>query len=176
MMFKKSWKGGERGRWRPSSPQFPHVYFFSCSRLFNFADPTITKPNRRKKYIRFETDTDTSGRGFYFNWGTKRRIKMTEVQLEKKWLCDRRSNESGNHILRGKKPRLTFKSYMILRDSKASIWKKKKTGNAWDTHTHNHTTKCDQWHISISTYRSQFKHVKEFVRRTEEKIKKIEIN
>ena len=83
MMFKKSWKGGERGRWRPSSPQFSHVYFFSCSRLFNFADLTITKPNRRKKYIRFETNTDTSGRGFYFKWGTKRRIKMTEVQLEK---------------------------------------------------------------------------------------------
>ena len=63
---------------------FSSRFFFSCSRLLNFADPTITKPNRRKKiYIRVQTKTDTSGRGFYFNWGIKRRIKMTDVQLEK---------------------------------------------------------------------------------------------
>ena len=167
MMFKKSWKGGERGRWRPSSPQFPHVYFFSCSRLFNFADPTITKPNRRKKYIRFETNTDTSGRGFYFNWGTKRRIKMTEVQLEKKWLCDRRSNESGNHILRGKKPRLTLKSYMILRDSKASIWKKKKQ-EMHEIHTHtitrpnviNDTYRSALTEVSSNMWRSSWEELK----------------
>ena len=55
-----------------------------CPRLLNFADPTISKPNRRKNiYIRIQTKTDKSERGFYFNWGTKRRIKMTEVQLEK---------------------------------------------------------------------------------------------
>ena len=80
---KKKLKRGERGRWRPSSPQFPHVFFFVFA-PFEFRRPDYleTKPEK-KKYIHVQTKTDTSGRGFYFNWGTKRRIKMTEVQLEK---------------------------------------------------------------------------------------------
>ena len=61
--------------------------FFLCvcvSAPFEFRRPDYleTKPEK-KIYIRIQTNTDTSGRGFYFNWGTKRRIKMTEVQLEK---------------------------------------------------------------------------------------------
>ena len=32
------------------------------------------------RYIRLQTKTDTCGRGFYFSWGTKRRIKMAGVR------------------------------------------------------------------------------------------------
>ena len=45
-----------------------------------------------------------------------------------------------------------------------------------EIHTHTITRPNVINDTSISTYRSQFKHVKEFVRRTEEKIKKIKIN
>ena len=163
----------ERGRWRPSSPQFPHVFFFFFRvRVFWISQTRLSRnqTGEKKRYIRVQTKTDTSGRGFYFNWGTKRRIKMTEVQLEN-WLCNRRSNESGNHILRKKNQDLrSNRTWSLVTAKRPSEKKKKKTGNAWDN-THNHTTKDDQWHILISTYRSQFKHVKEFVRRTGEKNK-----
>ena len=81
---KKIEKGEGKGAVAPFLSAVSSRFFFSCLRLLNFADPTISKPNRRKRiYIRIQTKTDTSGWGFYFNWGTKRRIKMTEVQLEK---------------------------------------------------------------------------------------------
>ena len=60
------------------------TFFYFVFAPFEFRRPEYleTKPEK-KKYIRVQTKTDTSGRGFYFNWGTKRRMKMTEVQLEK---------------------------------------------------------------------------------------------
>ena len=61
-------------------------FFFVCvSAPFEFRRPDYleTKPEKKNIYIRIQTKTDKSGRGFYFNWGTKCRIKMTEVQLEK---------------------------------------------------------------------------------------------
>ena len=61
-------------------------FFFFVFAPFEFRRPDYLETKPEKKiyiYIRIQTKTDTSGRGFYFNWGTKRRIKMTEVQLEK---------------------------------------------------------------------------------------------
>ena len=60
-------------------------FFFFVFAPFEFRRPDYLETTNRRKniYIRVQTNTDTCGRGFYFNWGTKRRIKMTEVQLEK---------------------------------------------------------------------------------------------
>ena len=83
MMLKKVEKGG-KGAVAPFLSAVSSRFFFFVFAPFEFRRPNYleTKPEK-KKYIRVQTKTDTSGRGFYFNWRTKRRIKMTEVQLEK---------------------------------------------------------------------------------------------
>ena len=102
MMLKKVEKGG-KGAVAPFLSAVSSRFFFFRVRVFWISQTRLSRnqTGEKKRYIRVQTKTDTSGRGFYFNWGTKRRIKMTEVQLEN-WLCNRRSNESGNHILRKK--------------------------------------------------------------------------
>ena len=83
-MLKKSLKGGKRGG--GALPlRSVLMFFFFVFAPFEFRRPDyLETTNRRKKiYIRVQTNTDTCGRGFYFNWGTKRRIKRTEVQLQK---------------------------------------------------------------------------------------------
>ena len=83
MMLKK-FKRGERGAVAPFLSAVSSRFFFPVFAPFQFRRPDYLKTKPEEKiYIRVQTKTDTSGRGFYFNWGTKRRIKMTEVQLEK---------------------------------------------------------------------------------------------
>ena len=49
-MLKKSLKG-EKGAVAPFLSAVSSCFFFSCSRLLNFADPTISKPQTGEKNI-----------------------------------------------------------------------------------------------------------------------------
>ena len=83
-MLKKVEKGGKGAVAPFLSAVSSRFFFFFVFASFEFRRPDYheTKPEKKKDISVFKQKRIRVDGAFYFNWGTKRRIKMTEVQLE----------------------------------------------------------------------------------------------